>query len=189
MPVSCSENFYPGILNVEEKEDEQAEPTIAVVQNPHENQAEDSGDSIEQDGGDEDQQPIDRRPSLRERIKRSWRYEVNIAEWDEFSSFQEAVSGPDADKWRNAIREELRAHEENQTWVLVPARKDKTLIDSKWVFKAQRGKSGEISRFKARLCARGFLQKAGLDYHETFSPVVRYDSLRVLRRNPTNFLI
>ncbi|KAL6419524.1 hypothetical protein ACFW04_013783 [Cataglyphis niger] len=40
--------------------------------------------------------------------------------------------------------------------------------------------SGEISRFKARLCAQGFLQKAGLNYHETFSPVVRYDSLRVL---------
>lgn len=53
-------------------------------------------------------------------------------------------------------------------------------IDSKWVFKKLKNEEGEIRRFKARLCARGFMQEKNIDYTETFSPVVRYDSLRVL---------
>ena len=52
-------------------------------------------------------------------------------------------------------------------------------VDSKWVFKILRDKEGNAVRFKARLCVRGFRQVEGLDYQETFSPVVRYDSLRV----------
>ena len=52
-------------------------------------------------------------------------------------------------------------------------------IDSKWVFKLIKNPGGDIQRFKARLCARGFMQQHGIDYNETFAPVVRYDSLRV----------
>lgn len=52
-------------------------------------------------------------------------------------------------------------------------------VDSKWVFRIK-NEDGETRRFKARLCARGFIQKKDVDFFETFSPVVRYDSLRVL---------
>lgn len=62
----------------------------------------------------------------------------------------------------------------------MPRRSDRTPIDSKWVFKVQQVQSGGDCRYKARLCARGFKQKKGLDFTETFSPVVRYDSLHVL---------
>lgn len=74
----------------------------------------------------------------------------------------------------------MEAHRKNETWSIVPRVPGGRTIDSKWVFKAIQDPGGGIRRFKARLCARGFKQKEGEDYHETFSPVVRYDSLRVL---------
>ena len=54
------------------------------------------------------------------------------------------------------------------------------LIDSKWVFRVKKDADGKSHRFKARLCVRGFLQREGIDFKERFSPVVRYDSLRIL---------
>lgn len=53
-------------------------------------------------------------------------------------------------------------------------------IDSKWVFKVKSNPEKGTNQFKARLCARGFMQQRGIDYTETFAPVVRYDSLQVL---------
>jgi len=53
------------------------------------------------------------------------------------------------------------------------------LIDSKWVFRVKKDADGKSHRFKARLYARDFLQREGIDFKETFSPVVRYDSLRI----------
>lgn len=108
------------------------------------------------------------------------RYEANYIEYEEPKTLQDAVSGVHSDKWKQAIEEELQAHEKNQTWSIVSRPQDRQLIDSKWVFKVQPTKSGQANRFKARLCARGFRQQYGIDYEETFSPVVRYDSLRVL---------
>ena len=54
-------------------------------------------------------------------------------------------------------------------------------IGSKWVFKVIPDGEGDEPRLKARLCALGYMQEAGIDYTETFVPVVRYDSLRILR--------
>ena len=90
------------------------------------------------------------------------------------------MNAPEAENLVEAIKEELDAHEQNNTWTQVPREKDRKPIDSKWVFKVKQNVSGDVYRYKARLCARGFQQKEGLDYTETFSPVVRYDSLRVL---------
>lgn len=108
------------------------------------------------------------------------RYEVNLAECNIPSTYEEAVSCPEAAQWIKAIEDELQAHRENRTWELVQRVPGEKLIDSKWVFKMLRDTEGNALRFKARLCARGFLQRHGVDYSETFSPVVRYDSIRVL---------
>lgn len=72
------------------------------------------------------------------------------------------------------------AHKTNGTWEIVDLPPDRKPIGSKWTFKIKYTASGEIARFKARLCAKGFAQKQGIDYTETFSPVVRYDSIRTL---------
>ena len=68
----------------------------------------------------------------------------------------------------------------NQTWKYVRRPRDVELIDSKWIFKLKYNEDGKIDKYKARLCARGFKQVHGVNYDETFSPVVRYDSLRYL---------
>lgn len=112
-------------------------------------------------------------------IKRPTRYEVNIAECAEPSSFQEAIPSPDASNWSKAIEEELKAHETNDTWIIMEANDQPELIDSKLVFKIKRDSLGKDVRYKARLCARDFLQQPGRDHLETFSPVVRYDFIRV----------
>ncbi|KMQ88959.1 putative retrotransposon, partial [Lasius niger] len=120
--------------------------------------------------------------TLRDRalLKLPARYEINIAEYHVPEAISEAVSGPEGAKWKQAIEYELEAHERNKTWTLMPRVSGEKTIDSKWVFKALRNEDGSVWRFKARLCARGFQQREGVDYIETFSPVVRYDSLRVL---------
>lgn len=108
------------------------------------------------------------------------RYELNYVQFDIPDSFQEAVTGHDSHNWKRAIKDELDAHAKNATWTLVPRPDDRKMIDSKWIFKIIQDPSGKIIRFKARLCARGFQQQSGIDYEETFAPVARYDSLRVL---------
>jgi len=96
------------------------------------------------------------------------------------ANFQEAVSGKYAQKWKDAILAEFEAHEKNGTWKIVPKPERKSLLSTKWVFKVKTLPNGQIDRFKARLVARGFEQRAGLDFFETYSPVARYDSIRTL---------
>jgi len=96
------------------------------------------------------------------------------------SSYYEATNGEDAGKWIEAISDELNAHRENNTWVVVPKKANTKQISAKWVFKVKHNADGSVERYKARLVARGFTQQKGIDYTEVFSPVVRMDSIRLL---------
>lgn len=138
-----------------------------------------SGDESYQPSGiiDSDEDEF-RNITLRPRRHRN-EHEVNITEFDIPLSFEEAIQGKDSQKWKEAISEELQSHSENKTWKIVE-RKNKKTISCKWVFSIKRKSNGEIDRYKARLCARGFTQIKGIDYEETFSPTVRYDSIRIL---------
>jgi transposase InsO family protein len=93
------------------------------------------------------------------------------------SSYEEAAQGPE---WRKAMEEEIKALNENQTWDLVPRPKDVKPISCKWVYKVKTRPDGSIERYKARLVARGFSQQYGLDYEDTFSPVAKITTVRVL---------
>ncbi|XP_020272743.1 uncharacterized protein LOC109847923 [Asparagus officinalis] len=86
------------------------------------------------------------------------------------SSFEEAYK---IAEWRRAMKEEIQALQQNQTWELLPKPKDVKHISYKWV-------CGSIERYKARLVARGFSQQYGLDYDEIFSPVAKVTTVRVL---------
>ena len=92
----------------------------------------------------------------------------------------DAVSGEQAYQWKQAIQEHLQSLASNSTWKIIDRPKDINIISTKWVFKIKTLPNGQIDKYKARLCARGFSQQYGVDYFETFSPVVRMESLRVL---------
>ena len=92
----------------------------------------------------------------------------------------EALASPDKAKCMNAMEKEMESLHANDVWDLVELPKDRKAVGSKWVFKLKVGADSLVERHKARLVAQGFSQKYGLDYDETFSPVVRCESLRTV---------
>jgi hypothetical protein len=68
----------------------------------------------------------------------------------------------------------------NKTWHLVPSSRGQNIIDCKWVYKVKRKADGTIDCYKARLVAKGFKHQYGIDYEETFSPVVKSATIRVV---------
>lgn len=78
------------------------------------------------------------------------------------------------------MKTEMQSLIENKTWKLVPLPKDRKAIKCEWVFKVKRNTDGQISKYKARSVAKGFIQRPGIDFDETFAPVVCYDSIRYL---------
>lgn len=99
---------------------------------------------------------------------------------DNPKTFQEAIEGPNSAGWKRAISDELQAHEENRTWRVVERPTQGTTLSAKWVFTTKRLIDGSIERLKARLVARGFQQREGLDYDLIYAPVASIDAIRVV---------
>lgn len=92
-------------------------------------------------------------------------------------TFQQARTNP---QWQSAMQEEIDSIQSNHTWTLVSLPPNARAISSKWVYKLKPGTSTHPPRYKARLVARGFEQKDGVDFLETFAPVVRWETIRIL---------
>lgn len=113
--------------------------------------------------------------------KRQWDESLQCAEEAfEPRDFNEAMSSADGHLWRKAAQEEYDSLIRNETWSLVPLPSNRKAIKSRWVFKVKPALRGSDARHKARLVAKGFSQRRGIDYDETFAPVAKQDTLRVI---------
>jgi hypothetical protein len=99
---------------------------------------------------------------------------------DELNSLKEAKDSPDWPEWQKAMREELDLLKEKGTWELVQKPPNAVPLGNKWTYIKKRNKQGEINQYKAHLVVKGCGQRLGYDYIETFSPVVRLDTLRAI---------
>ena len=93
------------------------------------------------------------------------------------SSYAQTLTDP---LWQAAMKAEIDALQANHTWVMTKLPPSKVPIGCKWVYKIKLKADGSIERYKARLVAKGFTQAEGIDYYETFSPVVKFVTVRTL---------
>ncbi|KAK1413456.1 hypothetical protein QVD17_35229 [Tagetes erecta] len=109
------------------------------------------------------------------------KYTVNVAVTEnmetEPENFEEASM---KSEWHHAMKEEFEALKRNETWALVPKPSDVKPVSCKWVYKLKHKPDGSVDRYKARLVARGFSQQYGIDYEDTFSPVAKLATIRVI---------
>ena len=167
---------------------------LHVPKEKHE--SEDAAEQEEEDStGDDDvtededvaEEPVAGEPELRrsqrERRKPNYYGEwVNTAKSEprEPETMQDVLQSPDKSKWMEAMEKEMSSLHDNDVWDLVELPKDRKAVGSKWVFKQKTDAEGSVVRHKARLVAQGYSQKFGLDYDETFCPVVRFESIRTV---------
>jgi hypothetical protein len=93
---------------------------------------------------------------------------------------KEALTGKDAAKWLASMESEINNIESKGTWIETKLPEGRKAVGCKWVFKVKTDADGKVVKYKSRLVAQGFSQIPGIDYEETFAPVGRTTSLRLL---------
>jgi len=105
---------------------------------------------------------------------------LSDAEGLEPRTIHEARSRPDWPDWNRGIQKELRRLESAGTWRVVPRPEGVNVVGSKWVFRVKKDAAGNATEHKARLVAQGYTQVPGVDYFDTFAPVAKLVSLRIV---------
>jgi len=100
--------------------------------------------------------------------------------FEEPETYYDAMKSSDRESWMEAMDHEMKALQENNTWELVQLPLGRKAISNKWVYRVKTNADGSIDKFKARLVIKGFSQRRGVDYDQTFSPVARMSTIRTL---------
>jgi hypothetical protein len=95
-------------------------------------------------------------------------------------TFHQAINGENAEDYIQAMKLEVETLVQQRTWMTIPRTPTKNVLKGTWVFKLKRLPDGTPLKFKARFCARGDLQQEGVDYFETYAPVVQWSTIRLL---------
>ena len=104
---------------------------------------------------------------------------------DDPKTFKQAMKRSVGELSQEACKAKVDSLVENKVFTVVDRPLDKPVITSKWVFKRKKGIDGTVEKYKARIVARGFEQEEGVDYIETFSPTVRFESIRLMLATAT----
>nr|GEV11933.1 retrotransposon protein, putative, Ty1-copia subclass [Tanacetum cinerariifolium] len=106
--------------------------------------------------------------------------EYELGDLDEPPNYKAALADPESDKWLKTMNTEMQSMKDNQVWYLVDLPSNGRIVRCKWLFKKKTDMDGNVHTFKARLVAKGYTQTCGVDYGETFSPVVDIRAIRIL---------
>ncbi|MBW0546634.1 hypothetical protein O181_086349, partial [Austropuccinia psidii MF-1] len=111
--------------------------------------------------------------------QRRQKHHANVADHLSLNpkSYQEAMNGLNSQEWKNTIKAELTNMNTHNVWSPVGMDPNIKPLSTTWVFKRKTDENGNLSKYKARLCVRGFNQKEGINYSEVFSPTGRLCSL------------
>src|SRR6266702_3400400 len=106
--------------------------------------------------------------------------QAGAASTAEPTSYRQSQQRSDADMWHTACEEEMEAHRLNGTWEIVKLPPGRRAIGSRWFMKVKHNADGSLDRYKSRLVAKGYSQRPGFDFKETFAPTVRYSTIRIV---------
>ena len=105
---------------------------------------------------------------------------ITIPGGDEPTCLKEAKASPEWEEWEHAVKSEMDQLHKMGTWILVKRPTDAIPISNRWVFIKKFNKHGNLLKYKGRLVAKGCSQRPGYDYQETYSPVVRMETIRAI---------
>lgn len=128
-----------------------------------------------------EEEEIEPRRSKRARVEKSFGpdfYTYMVER--EPQTFQEAVTSSEGPQWKEAIKCEMDSILQNHTWELVDLPAGCKPLGYRWIFKRKMKADGTVDKYKARLVVKGYNQREGLDYFDTYSPVTRLTSIRLV---------
>lgn len=157
------------------------EKSVEQIEEPEEPNAESENE-------EDDESRSSRNMQLRDRsqLEKPRRFDDYIMDTEAFiygedpQTYQEALENPDKENWKKAMDSEINSLKENQTWELTKLPEGVKAIPCKWVYRIKRNPDGSIEKYKARLVIKGFLQRKGINYNQTYSPVARASTIRSL---------